>query len=129
MREQARTLVSAAAAALLSAAPGGTLEAGITDGGGAWDKRALGSHRAVLRVDAPGRAAHAVIAWRRRTTLRDALVTRPAVDSFLRSFGLLAVLGMLLNDSGIAVPAVMLGVAIPWLVADLLEPAVRRGRE
>ena len=71
----------------------------------------------------------AVIAWRRRTALRAALADRPAVDGFLRSFGLLAVLGMLLNDSGIAVPAVMLGIAIPWLVADLLEPAVRRGRE
>jgi hypothetical protein len=66
MRERARTLALAATVALLSAAPGRTQEIGIADGGGAWDKRALGSHRAVLRVAAPGRVAHAVIAWRRR---------------------------------------------------------------
>ena len=67
MRPLTRTLAIASAAALLLAAGRGDgQEARFTDGGGAWDARALGNHRAVLRVGEPGRAARAVIPWRRR---------------------------------------------------------------
>ena len=33
---------------------------------GRWDPDSLGNHRAVLRVDAPGRAVQVTIPWRRR---------------------------------------------------------------
>ena len=50
----------------LAATWGDGQEVRFTDGAGAWDAGTLGNHRAVVRVDAPARAAHAVITWRRR---------------------------------------------------------------
>ena len=73
--------------------------------------------------------AGAIVAWRRRERLGEFLRGVPPVEAFVRSFAVLAVLGMALNDSGIAVPAVMLGVAVPWLVSVLMAPVVRAGRE
>ena len=66
MRPLTRTLaIGTAAALLIVASRGAAKEVRFTDGGGAWDAHALGNHRAVLRVDAPSTAAHAVIPWRR----------------------------------------------------------------
>jgi hypothetical protein len=50
------------------------------------------------------------------------------VRAFLAGFAIVAVLGFALNDSGLAVPAVMLNVAIPWLVVTMLPPVPRAGR-
>lgn len=68
-----------------------------------------------------------LVAWRGRDRLRAALVDRPAVSAFLAASGTMALLGFALNDSGIAVPAAMFTVAVPWLVA-VLVPVVRRER-
>jgi hypothetical protein len=70
----------------------------------------------------------AAIAWRRRAQVRRALEGRLAVRAFLAGFAIVAVLGFALNDSGLAVPAVMLNVAIPWLVVTMLPPVPRAGR-
>jgi hypothetical protein len=67
-------------------------------------------------------------AWRRRATVSRALEHRPAVRGFLAGFAIVAVLGFALNDSGLAVPAIMFGVAIPWLVAVLVPVVARAGR-
>ena len=40
----------------------------------------------------------------------------------------MAVLGFALNDSGLAVPAVMCNVAVPWLVVTMLPVVKRAGR-
>lgn len=66
-------------------------------------------------------------AWRRRETLMDALRDRATTRAFLAGFVTVAVLGFALNDSGIAVPAVMLVAGVPWLVSSLV-PVVRRAR-
>lgn len=66
-------------------------------------------------------------AWRRRAVLTDALRDRPTTRAFLAGFVTVAVLGFALNDSGIAVPAVMLVAGVPWLVSSLV-PVVRRAR-
>jgi hypothetical protein len=71
--------------------------------------------------------AAAVLSWRRRDRLRTALADRPAVSAFLAASGVMALLGFALNDSGIAVPAAMIAVAVPWLVA-VLVPVVERRR-
>jgi hypothetical protein len=68
-----------------------------------------------------------VLAWRRRAALVTALEHRPTTKAFLAGFVTVAVLGFALNDSGIAVPAVMLTVGVPWSVATLV-PVVRRER-
>ena len=57
--------------------------------------------------------------WRRRSDVAELLGPRPAERAFLGGLVTAAVLGVLLNDSGVAVPAVMLTVAVPWL-ADVL---------
>lgn len=67
----------------------------------------------------------AVAAWRRRDALRSALRDRPLVHAFLTGFAIVAVLGFAVNDSGLAVPAIMTAVAVPWLVA-VCVPVVRR---
>jgi len=71
--------------------------------------------------------AAAVLSWQRRDRLRTALADRPAVSAFLAASGVMALLGFALNDSGIAVPAAMIAVAVPWLVA-VLVPVVERRR-
>jgi LPXTG-motif cell wall-anchored protein len=73
-------------------------------------------------------ALGAVIAWRRRNDLAVLLRDRPATRAFLTGFGTMAVLGLALNDSGIAVPAVMLAVAVPWVLVDLVPVPERRAR-
>lgn len=71
--------------------------------------------------------AVAVLAWRRRAMLNDALRDRLTTRAFLAGFVTVAVLGFALNDSGIAIPGVMLTVAVPWLVSSLM-PVTRRER-
>ncbi len=64
--------------------------------------------------------------WRRRSDVAELLGPRQAERAFLAGLVTAAVLGVLLNDSGVAVPAVMLTVAVPWLVAVLGQ---RHGQE
>ena len=71
--------------------------------------------------------AAAVLSWQRRDRLRAALADRRMVSAFLAASGVMALLGFALNDSGIAVPAAMFTVAVPWLVA-VLVPVVERRR-
>jgi hypothetical protein len=71
--------------------------------------------------------AAAVLSWQRRDRLRTALADRHMVSAFLAASGVMALLGFALNDSGIAVPAAMITVAVPWLVA-VLVPVVERRR-
>jgi hypothetical protein len=68
-----------------------------------------------------------VLSWQRRDRLRAALADRRVVSAFLAASGVMALLGFALNDSGIAVPAAMVTVAVPWLVA-VLVPVVERRR-
>lgn len=72
-------------------------------------------------------AGIAWLAWDRRSVLADGLRDRPTTRAFLAGSVTMAALGFALNDSGIAVPAVMLTVVIPWLIATLI-PVVRRER-
>ncbi|TPW14694.1 MAG: hypothetical protein FD127_1253 [Acidimicrobiaceae bacterium] len=65
---------------------------------------------------------------RHRGTLAASLAGQPAVKAFVIGWSTAAALGFALNDSGLAVPAVMLGVAIPWLVAVLVPLTPRAGR-
>lgn len=60
-----------------------------------------------------------VASWRHRHRLRPMIASRPAERSFLGGLAVVAVLGFVLNDSGIAVPAMMLAVAVPWVVVAL----------
>ncbi len=55
--------------------------------------------------------------WRHREAVAEALRSRPAERAFLGGLATVAVLGSALNDSGVAVAAMMLAVAVPWLVA------------
>ncbi len=73
--------------------------------------------------------AGALYAWRRRADLARLLAPRPGCCAFLAGFGTVAVLGLALNDSGIAVPAVMLAVGVPWLLAALVPVPDRRESE
>jgi hypothetical protein len=73
-------------------------------------------------------AAIVAVAWRRRAALFGPLSERPEVRAFLTGFAIVAVLGFALNDSGLAVPAVMCNVAVPWLVATMLPVVRRQGR-
>lgn len=65
---------------------------------------------------------------RHRGTLAASVAGQPAVKAFVIGWSTAAALGFALNDSGLAVPAVMLGVAIPWLVAVLVPLTPRAGR-
>ena len=67
-------------------------------------------------------------AWRRRERLVAVLDGHPVVRPFLTGFAIVAVLGFALNDSGLAVPAVMCNVAVPWLVVTMLPVVKRAGR-
>ncbi len=67
----------------------------------------------------------AAVAWRYRPTLRSALLARPGLRVFVAGFAMVAFLGFALNDSGIAVPAIMLAIAVPWVVASVI-PIARR---
>ena len=75
-----------------------------------------------------GLVVAAVMAWRYRQRLSVLVAHVPAASVFLVGFVTLVVLGFALNDSGIAIPAVMLGVGVPWMVAVFVEP-VKRVRE
>ncbi|MCB1002278.1 MAG: hypothetical protein KDB40_23495, partial [Acidimicrobiales bacterium] len=72
--------------------------------------------------------AVAVVAWRRRETVLPAIRRRQALRVFLAGFATVAVLGYGFNDSGLAVPSIMLAVAIPWVVASTMAPVTRSGR-
>jgi hypothetical protein len=50
------------------------------------------------------------------------------VRAFLAGFGTVAILGLALNDSGIAVPAVMLAVAVPRVLASMVPVPERVAR-
>jgi hypothetical protein len=71
----------------------------------------------------------ALYAWRRAPERFGALQSRlPALRACLIGIAAAAVLGYALNDSGIAVPGVMLSVLMPAMVFLLIrtpEPAVR----
>ena len=67
-------------------------------------------------------------AWRRRCELATLLRDRRATRAFLAGFGTVAVLGLALNDSGIAVPAVMLAVAVPWVLVSVVPVPERAAR-
>jgi hypothetical protein len=70
----------------------------------------------------------AATAWRYREQLSRFTAGVPAVRVFLIGFATLAALGFAVNDSGIAIPAVMLGVGVPWMVSVVVEPASRASR-
>jgi hypothetical protein len=70
----------------------------------------------------------ALYAWRRRDDLAVVLRDRRATRAFLAGFGTVAVLGLALNDSGIAVPAVMLAVAVPRVLASMVPVPERVAR-
>lgn len=69
-----------------------------------------------------------VVAWRRREQVLPEIRRRPALRVFVVGFATVALLGFGLNDSGLAVPAIMLAVAVPWLVASLVPVVARAGR-
>ncbi len=73
-------------------------------------------------------ALGALYAWRRRNDLAVLLRDRRAVRAFLAGFGTVAILGLALNDSGIAVPAVMLAVAVPRVLATMVPVPERVAR-
>jgi hypothetical protein len=73
-------------------------------------------------------AAVAALAWRHKQALTSMVQGRPEVRAFLTGFAIVAVLGFALNDSGLAVAAIMLAVAIPWLVASMVPVVRRAGR-
>jgi uncharacterized membrane protein YraQ (UPF0718 family) len=70
----------------------------------------------------------AAVVWRRRDSLRSALDARPSLRVFLAGFSIVALLGFALNDSGIAVPLIMLAVTVPWIVASVVPVVKRAGR-
>lgn len=70
----------------------------------------------------------AVVAWRHRESVLPAVRRRPALRVFLAGLATVAVLGFALNDSGLAVPSIMLAVVVPWLVATLVVVVPRAGR-
>ncbi len=72
-----------------------------------------------------GLVVAAVGAWRYRQRLSVVVARVRAARVFLAGFITLVVLGFALNDSGIAIPAVMLGVGVPWMVAVFVEPVKR----
>lgn len=72
--------------------------------------------------------AIAVVAWRRRDAVAPAIRRRPPLRVFLTGFALVAFLGFALNDSGLAVPSIMLAVAMPWVVASVVPVVARAGR-
>jgi len=70
----------------------------------------------------------AVAVWRRREALLPVVRARPPLRVFLVGFAVVAFLGFALNDSGLAVPAIMGAVVVPWLVASLVPVVKRAGR-
>jgi hypothetical protein len=72
--------------------------------------------------------AVAVVAWRRREAVAPAIRRRPPLRVFLTGFAVVAFLGFALNDSGLAVPSIMLAVAVPWVVASVVPVVARAGR-
>lgn len=66
--------------------------------------------------------------WRRRDWLLASVADRPAVAAFSVGWAVAAALGFALNDSGLVVPAVMLGVAVAWLVSVIVPVSVRQAR-
>ena len=57
-----------------------------------------------------------VVAVRRQGLLADVQAKTPGLRACLLGSLVLAVLGFALNDSGVAVPAMMIGVVVPWLL-------------
>lgn len=72
--------------------------------------------------------ALAAVVWRRRERVLPVVRRLPELRVFLAGFGTVALLGFALNDSGLAVPSIMLSVAVPWLVASLVPVVARAGR-
>jgi hypothetical protein len=62
------------------------------------------------------------VTWcsRHRSMLQSAMAARPYARVFLVGWGTAAVLGFALNDSGIAIPAVMGSIALAWLVGAVV---------
>jgi hypothetical protein len=67
--------------------------------------------------------ALAVVATRRQGLLAEVQAKAPGLRVCLLGSLVLAVLGFALNDSGIAVPAMMIGVVVPWLLLVTLRVA------
>ena len=66
--------------------------------------------------------------WHRRSTLAASFADHPAVRHVAMAGTTAGALGFALNDSGLAVPAIMLGVFVPWLVAVRVPVATRAPR-
>ena len=66
-----------------------------------------------------------VWAWRCRSLLTRRTEGQPALRLFLIGFVVSGVSGFAVNDSGIAIPAIMLTVGIPWVVSVVVAPTVR----
>jgi hypothetical protein len=64
-----------------------------------------------------------VLAVRRRGLLAEVQAKTPGLRACLLGALVLAVLGFAFNDSGIAVPAMMLGVVVPWLLLVTMRVA------
>jgi hypothetical protein len=64
-----------------------------------------------------------VLAVRRRGLLAEVQAKTPGLRACLLGSLVLAVLGFAFNDSGIAVPAMMIGVVVPWLLLVTLRVA------
>jgi hypothetical protein len=70
----------------------------------------------------------AYLVYRAPGRLRGVYEQVPTLRAALAGLGVLAVLGFLLNDSGIAIPGVMLGVVTPVLVVLVVHGARHGGR-
>jgi hypothetical protein len=68
-------------------------------------------------------AGFVVFATRRRGLLADVVDKTPGVRAGVLGALVLAVLGFAFNDSGIAIPAMMIGVVVPWVVLVSLRAA------
>ena len=68
-------------------------------------------------------AALAVVAVRRKGLIGEVQAKTPGLRACLLGSLVLAVLGFAFNDSGIAIPAMMIGVVAPWLLLVTLRVA------
>lgn len=66
--------------------------------------------------------------WIRRDRVLCKLASRPVVRAFLAGWATVAALGFALNDSGIAVPAIMAVVGGSWAVSAMFPVVRRAGR-
>jgi fructose-specific phosphotransferase system IIC component len=63
----------------------------------------------------------AVVTNRRQGLLAEVQDRQPGLRACLLGSLIAAVVGFAVNDSGIAIPAMMIGMVVPWLIAVALE--------